>query len=90
MYQMRNYETVNVILRDPSLWGENMMRETLQRFQKSNSHTDHDFNPSVVQELIKSYLQTLSAAMKKENMARKERNSEERLHDLSHVSVSGI
>jgi hypothetical protein len=62
MYQTS--ETVNMILRNPTLWNEGMIEETLRRFKKSDSYADRDFNLLNVQELIKDYLLTLSDTMK--------------------------
>ncbi|HYA13412.1 MAG TPA: hypothetical protein VEF33_03635 [Syntrophales bacterium] len=90
MYQTRNYETVNMILRNPSLWNESMIKETLQRFKKSNSYTEQDFNPLNVQALIKNYLHTLSDTMKKEESVRKEIKNKDVSHDFSNVLVSGV
>ncbi|HYA12775.1 MAG TPA: hypothetical protein VEF33_00385 [Syntrophales bacterium] len=90
MYQARNYETVNMILRNPTLWNEGMIEETLQRFKKSNSYADHNFNTLNVQALIKNYLYTLSDVMKKEESVRKERKKEDVSRDFGNVLVSGI
>jgi len=70
MYQTS--ETVNMILRNPTLWNEGMIEETLRRFKKSDSYADRDFNLLNVQELIKDYLLTLSDTMKREESVRKE------------------
>jgi hypothetical protein len=90
MYQTKDYETVNMILQNPTLWSEGMIKETLRRFKKSNSYADRDLNPLNVQELIRNYLHTLSDTMKREGSVRKERKNEDNLPDFSHVLVSGI
>jgi hypothetical protein len=74
MYEAKNYETVNMLLQNPTLWNKGMIKETLQRFKKSHSYEDRDFNMRNVQELIKDYLLTLSDAMKKEEARKKEDN----------------
>ncbi|HVO67031.1 MAG TPA: hypothetical protein VMT12_11155 [Syntrophales bacterium] len=90
MYQSKNYETVNMILRNPTLWNEGMIKKTLQLFKKSNSYVDFDFNPHDVQELIKDYLLTLSDAIKRDKSVRKETKNKDNSHDFSNVLVSGI
>jgi hypothetical protein len=70
MYQARDYETVNMILRNPTLWNEDVISETLRRFKKSDSYADSHINPHNVQELIKDYLLTLSDTMKREQSVR--------------------
>ncbi|HET6461621.1 MAG TPA: hypothetical protein VFG29_12655 [Syntrophales bacterium] len=90
MYQARHYETVNMILRNPTLWNGGMIKETLQRFKKSNLYAERDFNTLNVQELIKNYLLTLSNAMKKEDSIRKDRKDEDSSLDFSNVLVSGV
>lgn len=85
MYQARDYETVNMILQNPTLWNEGMIKKTLQLFKKSNSYADQDFNTSNVQELIKDYLLTLSKVMKKEDS-----KNEETIRDVNPLFVSGI
>ena len=95
MYQAKIRETVNMISRNPNLWNEDMIKETLQRFQEGNSYayTDRDFNPVYVQGLIKSYLHTLSDTIKREESVRplKRRLSEEDgSRDFNNVLVSGI
>jgi hypothetical protein len=90
MYKARNYETVNMLLQNPTLWNKGMIKKTLQQFKKSNSNVGRVFNTLDVQEIIKNYLLTLSDAMKKEESARKERKNEDSLPDFSHVLVSGI
>jgi methylmalonyl-CoA mutase C-terminal domain/subunit len=72
MYHARDHEAVNTILRNPTLWNEGMIKETLLRFKKWNSCTDSDFNPHDVQELIKDYLLTLSDEMNREESLIKE------------------
>ena len=90
MYQARDYETVNMILRNPTLWNEGMIKKTLQLVRKGNSYADSDFNPHDVQELIKDYLLTLSRAMTREDSIGKDRKNEETLHDVNPLFVSGI
>jgi len=85
-----DYKTVNMILRNPTLWNEGMITETLQRYKKSNSNVGRVFNTLDVQEIIKNYLLTLSDVMKKEESARKERKNEDSLPDFSRLLVSGI
>lgn len=90
MNQASNYETVNMILQNPTLWNKGMIKETLQRFKKSNSYADRDFNTLDVQEIIKNYLLTLSETMKREESVKKERKNEDSPRDFSNVLVSGV
>ena len=88
MNQVIDYETVNTFLRNPTLWNEGIITETLRRFKKGNSCADSDFDPHSVQELIKNYLLTLSKAMKKEASTREDRKNEDSSRDLNNFSVS--
>ncbi|HVO67032.1 MAG TPA: cobalamin-dependent protein [Syntrophales bacterium] len=74
MDQVRDRETANMILQNPTLWNKGTIEETLQRFKESDSqNADCDFDLPDVQELIRDHLLTLSNAMKKEESIRKEK-----------------
>jgi len=83
MYGQTNYEAVNMMLRNPNLWNGGVINETLQRFKKSNSYSDCDFSTLDVQEIIRSYLLTLSDTMKKEQAEKKMRLDVRSLSDFT-------
>jgi len=90
MYRQENSETVNTMLPNPDLWNEGMMRETLQRFKKSNSYSDRDFSTLDVKEIIKNYLLTLSEGMERKEPVGEESKNEVTVPDVNSFFVSGI
>jgi hypothetical protein len=83
MYQARDYETVKIILRNPNLWSESMIDETLRRFKDVDTHEDRAFYRRNVQELVKNFLHTLLDVMEKEGRQKKIRNDVRSLSDFT-------
>ena len=90
MYRQTNYETVNMMLRNPNLRNEGVMNETLQRFKKSNPYSDRDFSMLDVEEIIKNYLLTLSDDIKRKETVSKGKKNKHNLPDVNSPFVSGI
>jgi hypothetical protein len=83
MYQARDYETVKIILRNPNLWSESMIDETLRRFKDVDTHEDRAFYRRNAQELVKNFLHTLLDVMEKEGRQKKIRNDVRSLSDFT-------
>ncbi|HVO67030.1 MAG TPA: hypothetical protein VMT12_11150 [Syntrophales bacterium] len=83
MYQTKDYETVNVILRNSNLWNNSMIDETLRRFKDIDTHEDRAFYRRNVQELVKNFLHTLFDVMEKEGHGEKIKNDVRSLSDFT-------
>lgn len=83
MYQPRDYETVNMILKNPTFWNKSMMKKTLHTFEKGNSKGRRAYNTSDVQELIRNYLHTLLDVMKNAQDVKKIKTDVRSLSDFT-------
>ncbi len=71
MQQARNRQAMYQILRNPFLLSDGMIDETIHRFKSVNPYANGSFNPRNVHDLVRSYLYTLLATMKREAEAKK-------------------
>ena len=83
MYQQLNIEAVNMILQNPALWNNVMIKETLRRFKKSNSDAERALDTRHAQEIIKNYLHALADVVKKEQADKKIRLDVRSLSDFT-------